>query len=407
VSWTGTKDLKAKLIRLWERGDLLREAVMERSHFPMRLSLKIPDSADLSSRFDEVRSWAIELMSAPLPRLEFREVQHRVQGVQRLPASAWIDSLDDALNWLNKREEWNRFLSQVEITRRSFPGLLPWLEKYPLEALALAEEWPRLLAVVAWRVDNPRPNIYLRQVDLPGLHTKFIEKHRGVLAELLDLVLSSEVIGNNTKPVVGQFATRYGFLEKPVMIRFRVLDPEIDWGLRPLCPDMALDAESFGQLRIGVQRVFVMENEINFLSFPRMNGSMAIFGAGYGWEALARCPWLHACSLYYWGDIDTHGFGILSQLRTHFDHAESFLMDRATLDMHREFWGVEDSPLRVDLLRLTEEEQTLYSSLRHNSIREGLRLEQEYIRFGWVNKRLQDLTRNTVGLKVCPQSSDC
>jgi hypothetical protein len=24
------------------------------------------------------------------------------------------------------------------------------------------------------------------------------------------LVLSSEVIGNNTKPVVGQFATRYG-----------------------------------------------------------------------------------------------------------------------------------------------------------------------------------------------------
>jgi len=87
--------------------------------------------------------------------------------------------------------------------------------------------------------------------------------------------VSSEVIGNNTKPVVGQFAARYGFLEKPVMIRFRVLDPEIERGLRPLCPDMALDAESFGQLRIGFRRVFVMENEINFLSFPRVNGSMA------------------------------------------------------------------------------------------------------------------------------------
>jgi hypothetical protein len=119
-----------------------------------------------------------------------------------------------------------------------------------------------------------------------------------------------------------------------------------------------------------------MENEINFLSFPRVNESMAIFGAGYGWEALARCPWLHACALHYWGDIDTHGFGILSQLRTHFDHAESFLMDRATLNMHREFWGIEDSPLRVDLLRLTKEEQALYSSLQHDSIREGLRLEQ-------------------------------
>ena len=407
MSWTGAKDLKAKLMRLWERGDLLREAVTESSRFPVRLSLKTPDSADLSSRFDEVRSWTTELMAGPVPRLEFREVQHRVQGAQRLPASAWIDSLDDALDWLNKREEWNRFLSQVEITRRSFPGLLPWLEKYPLEALALAGEWPRLLAVVEWRVNNPRPNIYLRQVDLPGLHTKFIERHRGVLSELLDLALSSEVIGSNTKPLASQFAARYGFLEKPVMIRFRVLDPEIEWGLRPLCPDMALDAESFGELRIGVRRVFVMENEINFLSFPRVNGSMAIFGAGYGWEALARCRWLHACAIHYWGDIDTHGFGILSQLRAHFDHAESFLMDRATLDTHREFWGVEDYPLRVDLLRLTKEEQTLYRSLQHNSIREGLRLEQEYIRFGWVNKRLQDLIRNTADLQACPQGADC
>ena len=134
---------------------------------------------------------------------------------------------------------------------------------------------------------------------------------------------------------------------------------------------------------------------------------MAIFGAGYGWETLTRCRWLHACALHYWGDIDTHGFGILSQLRAHFDHAESFLMDRATLDTHREFWGVEDYPLRVDLLRLTKEEQTLYRSLQHNSIREGLRLEQEYIRFGWVNKRLQDLIRNTADLQVCPQGADC
>jgi hypothetical protein len=126
-----------------------------------------------------------------------------------------------------------------------------------------------------------------------------------------------------------------------------------------------------------------------------MKGSMAIFGAGYGWEALARCPWLHTCPLYYWGDIDTHGFGILNQLRTHFHHAESFLMDRATLDMHQEFWGVEDSPVRVDLPRLTEEEQALYSTLRHNSIQEGLRLEQEYIRFGWVNKRLQNFFWNS------------
>jgi hypothetical protein len=189
VNWSRTTDLKAKLMRVWESGDLLREALADNHLFPLRLSLKAPDSSDLSSRFDAVRSWVAELTANPVLRLEFREVQHRVQGAQRLPTSAWIDSLDGALSWLNKRGEWNRFLSMVETTRHSLPGLLPWLEKYPLVALELADAWPRLLAIVAWSIDNPRPNIYLRQVDLPGLHTKFIEAHRGVLAELLDLAL--------------------------------------------------------------------------------------------------------------------------------------------------------------------------------------------------------------------------
>lgn len=390
MNWSRTTDLKAKLMRVWESGDLLREALADNQLFPLRLSLKAPDSPDLSSRFDAVRSWVAELTANPVLRLEFREVQHRVQGSQRLPTSAWIDSLDGALSWLNKSGEWNRFLSLAETTRHSLPCLLPWLEKYPLVALELADAWPRLLAIVAWSIDNPRPNIYLRQVDLPGLHTKFIEAHRGVLAELLDLALPSEVI-NKTKSGSRQFAARYGFLDKPVLIRFRLLDPKIVWGLSPLCPDIALDAESFSQLRISTKRVFIIENEINFLAFPHVNASIAVFGAGYGWEALARCCWLHGCEINYWGDIDTHGFGILDQLRAHFNHADSFLMDRATLYAHELFWGVEDCPLRVDLLRLTQEEQALYHILGDNSIRQGIRLEQEHISFGWLNERLRDL----------------
>lgn len=390
MNWSSTKDLKANLMRVWERGDLLRDALTDNHRFPLRLPLRTPDSTDLSSRFDAVRSWAAELAANPVLRLELREVQHRVQGAQRLPTGAWIDSLEGALSWLDKHDEWSRFLSLVETTRHSLPGLLPWLEKHPLAALELAGDWPRLLAVVAWLIDHPRPNIYLRQVDLPALHTKFIESHRGILAELLDLALPSEVV-DSTKSRSCQFAARYGFRDKPVLIRFRVLDPEIMWGLGPLCPDISLDAESFGRLCIGAKRVFITENEINFLAFPQVSGSIVVFGAGYGWEALARCRWLHLCSIHYWGDIDTHGFGILDRLRAHFNHAESFLMDRETLDAHGLFWGVEEAPLRADLLRLTEEERILYHSLRDNSIRRGLRLEQEYISFGWLNQRLRDL----------------
>lgn len=48
-------------------------------------------------------------------------------------------------------------------------GLLTWMSRRPLQALELADRWERLLAVVAWLQANPRPGVYARQVDAPGV----------------------------------------------------------------------------------------------------------------------------------------------------------------------------------------------------------------------------------------------
>ncbi len=45
---------------------------------------------------------------------------------------------------------------------------------------------------------------------------------------------------------------------------------------------------------------------------------------------LAQADWLARCQVSYWGDIDTHGFAILDQLRTYIPHAHSLLMDRVS-----------------------------------------------------------------------------
>ena len=390
MTWTGPKELKAQLARLWERGDLLRDAVTGNPRFPLRLSLKSPSSADITDRFNEVRAWAAELAATDSIRVEWQELRHRVQGTQKMPACVWVETLEDALISLGKRKDWDRFSAQVSATRQVHPALLPWLEKRPLQALELSAEWPRLLTVVAWFVDHPRPGIYLRQVDLPGVHSKFIEAHRSVLAELLDMALPANAV-DVSKTGISQFSARYGFLEKPTRIRFRVLDPAIRAVPGSGCPDVTLDADSFGHLELAVQRVFITENETNFLAFPPIRDAIVIFGAGYGWDALARSHWLKNCPLHYWGDIDTHGFGILDQLRGYFNHVTSFLMDRATLDAHASVWGSEDKPLRVDLHRLTPAERTLYDDLRDNRIRVGLRLEQEHIGFHWLAHRLEQL----------------
>ena len=103
--------------------------------------------------------------------------------------------------------------------------------------------------------------------------------------------------------------------------------------------DVTLDARTFAALDTGVSRVFITENEINFLAFPRTKDAMAIFGAGYGFESLGQAHWLARCRLFYWGDIDTHGFAILDELRGHFDQVESFLMDRDTFLAFESLWG--------------------------------------------------------------------
>lgn len=384
MSWTTPADLRTQVQRLWDRGELLRACVTEAIAWPHRLSFKAPAAADLADRFEAVRDWASGVVDTPYVRIDWREWTHRVQGRQRLPAAAFVDSLADALACIGKTRVAEQYRALWQQTAAAQPVLLSWLTRRPLQALGLADRWQRLLAVVAWLQTHPRPAVYLRQVDVPGVDSKFIEAHRGVLAEWLDLALPLAAI-DAAATGAAQFARRYGFLDKPVRIRFRLLDPAIPSlpGCQDL-PDITLDAVSFATLVLPVERVFITENETNFLAFPPVVRAMVIFGAGYGWDSLARAAWLHRCHVHYWGDIDTHGFAILDQLRGHFPHAASLLMDRQTLLAHRRHWGEETEPARHERSRLTAEEAALYDDLRFDRIQTRLRLEQERIGYRWI-----------------------
>lgn len=392
MSWTTPADLRAQVQRLWDHGDLLRATVADAVSWPLRLSLKAPSAADLSDRFEAVRDWVRAVAGTPHIRLDWRDWNHRVQGSQRLPAAVWVDSVNEALAFIGKARQAQRFDALWQQTAAAQPALLAWLSRRPIQALDLADRWERLLAVVAWLQAHPRPGLYLRQVDVPGVDTKFIEAHRGVLAELLDLALPPDVI--ETEAIgVAQFTRRFGFRDKPVRLRFRLLDPALPsllgrHALPGVLPDITLDAASFAALALPIERVFITENETNFLAFPEVAEAIVVFGAGYGWEALARAAWLHRCRLYYWGDIDTHGFAILDQLRGYFPQAASYLMDRETLLAHHSQWGQEPEPARHALSRLTAEEADIYDDLRFDRHQPRLRLEQERIGFGWVRDRL-------------------
>ncbi len=383
MSWTQAADLRAQAQKLWDKGEILTALVTGEAFFPKRLLLKSPSAADMTERFDEVRTWIAGLNTLKHCRIVQREFKHRVLGVNSIPAEVWLDTLDDAAAFIGKRRELGRFTELLEETRRNRPQLLAWLAKRPLRALELSSNWTRLLAIVDWLEQHPRPGVYLRQVDLPGVHSKFIEAQRGVLGEWLDLCLPLAAIDTEATRAAG-FARRYGFCDKPQRVRFRLLDGGHPLARRLPGLDLALNADDFAKLDPQVQRVFVTENEINFLVFPARENSLVIFGSGYGFDMLGGADWLARVELFYWGDIDTHGFAMLDQLRSHFAHAESLLMDRRTLMAHQAFWGEEAQQTVRDLSRLNAKEAGLYDDLRDNRLQKQLRLEQERIGYGWL-----------------------
>jgi len=384
--WTSPDDLHGKLHKLWNRGQLLVESDI----FPLRLPLRGPTAGELGSRYHDarnwVRLWAQWEKDQGLP-LEWREINSRQIGRNPMPSAVLFHDRDQALAYISKRKAGSDFERLQAQILASFPELHEWLERRPLQVLELKVQWPRLLAVLGWMRTHPRSGVYIRQLELPGVDTKFIESHRKVLAELLDVVLDPAHIDAKARSISG-FEQRYGFRAKPPQIRFRLLDPALY--LQGLS-DLQIPAEDFARLELTVERVFITENDINGLAFPDVPCSLVIFGLGYGLNSLKNAGWLADTAIHYWGDIDSHGFAMLDQLRCYYPHARSMLMDRSTLLAHERLWGCEPKPTRKPLPHLNADEQALYQDLCFDRLAPSLRLEQERIDFAHLLKVLRVL----------------
>lgn len=391
--WTSPEDVTAQVARRWEDGRILSAVLSGEALFPLRLPLRAPRPTDLGARFEEVRRWLRTLDEGSKPHrgygyeLGWTEVANRVVGRNRVPCSVTIPSETDALQLIRRTKDAERFRSLVDETLVDFPELRPWAEKRPMLVLEHGPDWPKVLAVLRWFRVHPRPGIYLRQLDIRGVDTKFIETHRGLLSQLLDLVLPASTI-DAKRTGASAFDARYGLRSRPPLLRMRILDPALR--LQGLS-DLTVPVRELGELKLGARRVFVTENEINGLAFPDAESAVVIFGLGYGLDRLAMLPWLHDADLFYWGDIDTHGFAILAKLRAHFPHAVSLLMDRETLMAHRSLWVQEQEPSAGELATLTAPEISLYDDLRRNRLGDRVRLEQERIAYGWLQGALSSL----------------
>ena len=383
AGWATPADIVARLRRRWDRGEFLTAWARGHDFEPVAVPIRGPSTAELSVRFDEAREWigSWRAIEGPGLRVRTRPAGHRTIGANDLPDRLEIDDYDPLWRLLAVTAAVRRFAQLRAATADELPQLVGWMNSHPMIALAHADDWPRLVSTVRWTATSPVDrHMYLREVPVPGVDTKFIEKRRGILADLLDAVLPDERIDRRFAP--SQFERRYGFALRPTMIRIRTLDRS-----RPLLPgvtELSVRAGEFAEVAPDVMTVFIVENEISYLAFPCVVDAAVIFGSGFAVSGFGSLPWFSGRRVVYWGDIDTHGFVALDRVRAFVPDAESMLMDHETLFAHADQWVVEPSPANAHLPRLTAPEQTLYRELVDGVHGDRIRLEQERVSYPYL-----------------------
>lgn len=380
-------DIRDFANRAWNRGDVLRGAVLGEPQFPLRLRFKKTGGQHTVKSFAEIQRWISELNASSKDvrgygyTVEFSQVNHRKLGRQDLPSDIRFDSPDDIARFIGKQNDLDEFLKVLKYSEKHNLPVATWMKTSPMKVLPHMQDWEKVLCVCDYLLANPKPGIYLRQLSLPGVDTKFFEAKRAILSEALTHCLPS---GAYQDCVTGMsragFERRYGFLYDEPIVRFRILDnaifPHSDYR------DISVTATDFARNPIsGVETVFITENKVNGLAFPMVKGGIVVFGLGYGIGELTEAKWLKDKRVVYWGDIDTHGYAILSMVRGKLPHIESILMASNDLDRNINLAVKEPSERRRtdSLVNLTDAESAAYQRLLPGGDCEGVRIEQERI----------------------------
>lgn len=381
------------------------ESEPEVSAWPLRVTLASFTEREVSARMDAVTQWAgewhrAELGLPPGMTLVWETRQWPRLGEQRFPSRLVIDSPGALAAWVNESPRWNLARSRRDALVRVFPHVAR--SSVCRRHLAVLTDWTeqdveRLHALLAWFDANPRSGHYLRQIPVPGIDTKWIEPRKAVVRDFL-LAAKGQPLAATSK----DFHEICGLRKPSARLRLRILCPELRAGLGGLC-DIEAPVEEVARMGLGARAVIIVENLETGLALPDFEGTVAFMGLGHAVSELARVPWLgpdqqadaveqqQLPQLLYWGDLDTHGFAILSRARGIFSRLQSVLMDKVTFLEGQALWVTELTPHRSEELRhLTSAEKEIYAGLRGNKWGGSLRLEQERLSWPTCLQELQD-----------------
>lgn len=356
----------------------------EEGAWSLVVNLGIPTENQALKQIEDVRAWvAIWQSWRDVGSLFWSDRRWRKLGTQRVPERLVLSSPAEVAQWIGEADRWDRAQQRYGDLIGRWPRLAGKLNRY-FDLLADYREvdYRRLIDMVAWIEKNPASDLYPRQLPVAGLDSKWLEKRKGLVADLVDALRGESSIKVD-------FFQRCGLKAPPQLLRLRILDDNLRRRVGGVS-DVSAPLGQLAELDLPVGNVFIVENLQTGLAFDDLPGSIVIMQLGYGVDVLDRLPWVAKAHCVYWGDLDTHGFAILNRARSCLPALKSVLMDEETLHSHRDLWVEEKDQYPAESLpSLTDSEQAVYQAIKRNAWGQNVRLEQERIAWDVVWKALQ------------------
>lgn len=128
--------------------------------------------------------------------IQWREVNSRRYGRNRVPEEISFETMDDLLRFIKKTDEFAALRTAVGRIRSALPQLESWVRNNVRALTQMETEVEGLVEVAAFLKEHPRPGCFVRELPV-AVDTKFVERHKSVLRQWLDILLPAHVTGDN------------------------------------------------------------------------------------------------------------------------------------------------------------------------------------------------------------------
>lgn len=352
---------------------------------PVRSVVRVKDEAELTRVTNWAQSWKYQEKRLPGTVLwESKDI--RYVGKMLIPKRFQADGIQQLFEYAGFDVQWKTFKGCLAYARYSLPEIESWIAQ---EHRIFSDSWKSrklslFISLAKWMKSQTgqEPLRYVRELGIPGIDTKFIETHQREVRSLYNYLTQRKI--RTHEELLDTLHIRT-YPEDTEFVLLRLIPPVSAANLSL----MQVYYEDLKKAKISPRHVFIIENKTTCYHFPAIPDSVILFGNGKASKKfLAEVPFIgSAKNRYYWSDIDTDGFHMLSNMRELYPDIQSLFMDKETIQ-EATTYAVPDTGSEFEQLpHLTPEESFCFQYIAQKR----LRIEQERIPWEYIKKVLKSL----------------